>query len=116
MSKVLFCFGLSYSAGVLAGHLAARGWDHPAPRASPRRRRRSPRAALAHRAVRARRRPVPSAALAGVTHVLTSIAPDAEGDPVLDRHAPDLAALPGASPGRAISAPRRSMATGRVPG
>ena len=94
LSKVLFCFGLGYSAGVLAGHLAARGWEIRGTTRKP-----AKAAALAARGWRIepfeRDRPVPSAALAGVTHVLTSIAPDAEGDPVLDRHAPDLAALPG---------------------
>ena len=94
LSKILFCFGLGYSAGVLAGHLAARGWEIRGTTRKP-----AKAAALAARGWRIepfeRDRPVPSAALAGVTHVLTSIAPDAEGDPVLDRHAPDLAALPG---------------------
>ena len=33
---------------------------------------------------------MPPEALAGVTHVLSSIAPDEAGDPVLDRHGPDL--------------------------
>ncbi len=38
--------------------------------------------------------PLPAAALAGVTHVLTSIAPDESGDPGLDLHGADLRALP----------------------
>ena len=33
--------------------------------------------------------------MAGVTHVLVSIPPDEMGDPVLDRHGDDIAALPG---------------------
>jgi nucleoside-diphosphate-sugar epimerase len=35
--------------------------------------------------------------LRGVTHALVSIPPDAAGDPALDRHGDDLAALPGLS-------------------
>src|SRR5205085_11847732 len=34
-------------------------------------------------------------AFAGVTHVLVSIPPDAAGDPALQQHAEDIAALPG---------------------
>ncbi|MFL5337099.1 MAG: SDR family NAD(P)-dependent oxidoreductase, partial [Geminicoccaceae bacterium] len=37
-----------------------------------------------------RSRPLPPEALAGASHVLTSIAPDEQGDPVLDLHAADL--------------------------
>lgn len=33
-----------------------------------------------------------AAALAGVTHILSSVPPDADGDPVLDQHAGDIAA------------------------
>jgi nucleoside-diphosphate-sugar epimerase len=35
------------------------------------------------------------AVLRGVTHLLSSVPPDADGDPVLRHHAADLAALPG---------------------
>jgi nucleoside-diphosphate-sugar epimerase len=38
---------------------------------------------------------LPPGALDGVTHVLTSVAPDEAGDPVLDLHGPDLLRLPG---------------------
>jgi nucleoside-diphosphate-sugar epimerase len=37
--------------------------------------------------------PLPRATFAGVTHILVSIPPDEEGDPVLDTHAGDIAAL-----------------------
>ena len=40
-----------------------------------------------------RDRKLPSSAFAGVTDILVSIAPDQEGDPVLDLHADDIAAL-----------------------
>lgn len=84
MTGTLFCFGLGYTAGYLAGRLAARGWAirgtvrHPDESA--------PWPMLAFD----RDRPLPPGALAGVTHVLTSIPPDERGDPVLDRHAADL--------------------------
>lgn len=84
MTGTLFCFGLGYTAGHLARRLAARGWEvrgttrHPGePAAWP---------MFAFE----RDRPLPEGALAGVTHVLTSIPPDEAGDPVLDRHAADL--------------------------
>jgi nucleoside-diphosphate-sugar epimerase len=41
--------------------------------------------------------PLPANALRGVTHVLVSVPPDDAADPVLDRHADDIAALPGLS-------------------
>ena len=84
MTGTLFCFGLGYTAGHLARRLAARGWAirgtvrHPDGSA--------PWPMLAFD----RDRPLPPGALAGVTHVLTSIPPDERGDPVLDRHAADL--------------------------
>jgi nucleoside-diphosphate-sugar epimerase len=92
---VLFCFGLGYSARVLAERLRARGWDVRGTT------RRAEKAAALETAGfrmwpfdRGRPLPDPGAALAGVTHVLTSVAPDERGDPVLDLHGRDLAALP----------------------
>lgn len=93
MSDVLFCFGLGYSAEALARRLAARGWEVRGTTRRP-----GKAAALAARGWRAfpfeRERPLPPGALDGVTHALTSIAPDADGDPVLDAHGPELRALP----------------------
>ena len=95
LSGVLFCFGLGYSAHVLARRLAAEGWEV---RGTTRRPEKA--AALEAEGFRAslfdRARPLadPAAALGGVTHVLTSVAPDAQGDPVLDAHAADLRSLP----------------------
>lgn len=89
----LFCFGLGYTAAVLAERLAARGW-----RIRGTTRRAEKEAALRARGWDAspfdRARPLPPEALAGVTHVLTSIAPDEAGDPVLDLHADHLRAVP----------------------
>lgn len=86
MTGTLLCFGLGYTAGHLARRLAARGWEirgtsrHVEGVASPG----WPAFAFD------RGRPLPPEALAGVTHVLTSIPPDEAGDPVLDRHGVDL--------------------------
>jgi nucleoside-diphosphate-sugar epimerase len=91
--SVLLCFGLGYSARVLAGRLRTRGWEVRGTTRKPEKA-----AALEAGGYRVwpfeRDRPLPAAALAGVTHALTSIAPDERGDPVLDLHGRDLAALP----------------------
>ena len=92
VTGTLFCFGLGYSAGTLAHRLAAQGWEI---RGTTRR----PEKAQALEAMGwrmfpfDRARPLPPEALAGVTHGLTSIAPDEAGDPVLDLHGTDLRAL-----------------------
>src|SRR5271157_4515143 len=90
----LFCFGLGYSAQALARLGSADGWTvsgtcHTAESA----------AALTARGFATepfdRDRPLAAAAIGGATHVLVSVPPDAIGDPVLDRHGGDIAALPG---------------------
>jgi nucleoside-diphosphate-sugar epimerase len=89
----LFVFGLGYSAQVFARRLRARGWRVAGTT-------RSPEAATALRAegiealLFERTRPLsaPAAALAGTSHLLASVPPDAAGDPVLDLHGPDIAA------------------------
>jgi nucleoside-diphosphate-sugar epimerase len=94
MSRRLFCFGLGYSAGVLARQLMAEGWTVAGTTRSADKRK-----ALEDQGIAAflfsREQPLadPRAALAGSTHVLTSIIPDEEGDPVLGCHAKDLLAL-----------------------
>jgi nucleoside-diphosphate-sugar epimerase len=92
VSGVLFCFGLGYSARVLARRLAARGWEI---RGTTRRPEKAE--ALAAEGFRVfafgRGQPLPPRVLPGVTHALTSIAPDDAGDPVLDVHGADLRAL-----------------------
>jgi nucleoside-diphosphate-sugar epimerase len=89
----LFCFGLGFSALVLARRLAAAGWA-----VAGTTRRAAKAAELSAEGIAAfvfdRDHPLDAAALAGTTHLLVSIAPDGEGDPVLDRHAADLAGLP----------------------
>lgn len=90
---VLFCFGLGYSARLLARRLAGQGW---AVRGTTRDRDKARN--LEREGFRAypfaRGQPLPADALTAATHVLTSIAPDEFGDPVLDLHQNDLAALP----------------------
>ncbi|HEY2539477.1 MAG TPA: SDR family oxidoreductase [Stellaceae bacterium] len=90
----LFCFGLGYSALALARVLAVAGWTVAGTS-------RSAKTAAELRTqgfavtVFDRDQPLAAAALHGETHVLVSIPPDAAGDPVLDRHGGDIAALPG---------------------
>ncbi len=92
----LFCFGLGYTARALASVLAGRGW-----RIAGTTRDAASREALAaagyamYRFERDHPLADPAAALAGVTHILSSVPPDADGDAVLDIHGADLAALGG---------------------
>ena len=84
----LFCFGLGYSARALCRRL--RGWRLAG----------TSRAAGTVDGIAAAafdgQAPMPGAAdrLRGVTHVLLSAPPDADGDPVLRHHLGDLRALP----------------------
>lgn len=90
----LFCFGLGYSAMALIARLRADGWQVAGTCRSPEKQ-----ARLAAQGIDAllfdRDRPLAdaAAALAGVTHILSSVPPDAAGDPVIDHHGQDLAAL-----------------------
>lgn len=90
----LFCFGLGYSAGVLVRRLAAQGWGIAGTTRSEEKR-----AALAaegfemHLFGEGTPLADPEAALAGTTHLLTSIAPREEGDPVLATHGEAIRAL-----------------------
>src|SRR4051812_22526717 len=93
MARRLLCFGLGYSARVLASRLIGEGWEvrgtaRDLEAASP-----PPAGCRMYRFDRAHR--LPPVAFAGVTHILVSIPPDAEGDPVIDSHAEDIAAIPG---------------------
>ena len=95
VSGILLCFGLGYSAQRAGPPARRRGLggprhDPPAREGGGARRRRAGRMfRVRPRAIRCRPR-----RWRGVTHVLTSIAPDDEGDPVLDLHGADLRALP----------------------
>jgi nucleoside-diphosphate-sugar epimerase len=83
----LLCFGLGYSARMLAAPLADAGWQVSGTR-------RGAEASGCPCLRFDRDHPLPAAAFAGVTHILVSVPPDAAGDPVLDRHRDDIAALP----------------------
>jgi len=89
----LFCFGFGFSARALARRLAAAGWA-----VAGTTRQAAKAAELRAEGIAAfvfdRDHPLEAAALAGTTHLLVSIAPDTQGDPVLDCHAADIAALP----------------------
>ena len=90
----LFCFGLGYSALVLARRLAASGWVAGGTCRSIEKA-----AVLAaagfHADLFGRDRPLARERLHGITHLLVSAPPDPVGDPVLDRHGGDIAAMPG---------------------
>ena len=90
----LFCFGLGYSALALAPMLVGAGWQGGGTCRNAEKA-----AALRARGFAAelfeRGRPLPAAAMAGATHVLVTAPPDATGDPVLESHGEDIAALPG---------------------
>ena len=92
----LFCFGYGFSASALGALLGPAGWSLAGTCRTPQACR-----ALAAADVEAvpfsREVPLADAAgcLAGATHILLSIPPDDAGDPALDRHGTDIAALPG---------------------
>lgn len=89
----LLCFGFGYSAQALARKLGP-GW-----RITGTSRGELDRPAIASEAVRWLRfdhgHSLEPSAFAGVTHMLVSVPPDEAGDPVLDTHREDIAAIPG---------------------
>jgi dTDP-4-dehydrorhamnose reductase len=90
----LFCFGLGYSALALGRHLAAESWIvSGTSRTDQKAIAMSKEGFSAH--IFEREHPLPMVALAPVTHILVSIPPDADGDPVLAAHAEDIAAIEG---------------------
>lgn len=92
----LFCFGLGYSALALARRLLAQGWSVAG---TTRAQDKADRLAGAGIEVFLfdRDRPLddPAGALAGTSHLLSSAPPDGTGDPVLEHHRADIAALEG---------------------
>jgi nucleoside-diphosphate-sugar epimerase len=95
LPRRLFVFGLGYSAVVLARRLKRQGWRIAGTCREPEKQ-----AQLAAEGIAVQlfdgTRPLVDfpGALAGTTHLLHSIPPEADGDPVLRHHAADLAALP----------------------
>jgi nucleoside-diphosphate-sugar epimerase len=96
MSQTLLVFGLGYSARVLADRLMSAGWTVRATVRSD-----SKREELRASGIEAFHfdgtAPMPDieAALAGASHLLLSVPPGAEGDPVLRLHGDDIAAHAG---------------------
>jgi nucleoside-diphosphate-sugar epimerase len=91
MRKHLFCFGFGYTARELARQLPRDGWRITGTRRSDEGCARIREAG--HDAVLFDgETPMDSSVLDGVTHVLHSISPGANGDPVLRLHGDDLAA------------------------
>jgi nucleoside-diphosphate-sugar epimerase len=79
----LFCFGLGYSAQVLARRLTANGWNVTGTSRS------GEAGSLAFDGTR----PLPRSVFDGVSHLLVSVPPGEEGDPVLKCHRDDLVRL-----------------------
>jgi hypothetical protein len=94
-SSKLFCFGFGYTAEALARNLDPRWRIAATCREAARR------SVLTGRGVETwifdGERPLadPIETMAGTTHLLSSVRPGREGDPVLARHGPDIARLPG---------------------
>jgi nucleoside-diphosphate-sugar epimerase len=93
-SPHLFCFGLGYSATFAACRLLARGWRVGGTCRTPEKQ-----AQLKALGIDAllfdRERPLADAgaALLGVTHLLSSVPPDARGDPVIGLHRAEINAV-----------------------
>ncbi len=91
----LFCFGLGYSALALARVLAGEGWRIAGTCRTEAKQRDLLKAGIAAQ-IFDRGRPLANPdAMAGTAFILSSVPPDAAGDPVLDHHAADLARLEG---------------------
>ena len=90
MDKTFFCFGLGYSALALAETLKMAGWRIGGTCRSPEKR-----DAFRQKGWNVHlfdgSAPIDPSALAGVTHILASVPPEAD-DPVLRHHADDIAA------------------------
>ncbi len=90
--RSLLCFGLGYTAGARARALLAAGWTVRGTHRTAGTAAATPGGLemrvfdRAHRLVDARE------LLAGASHLLSSVPPDEEGDPVLDVHGEDIAA------------------------
>ena len=92
----LFCFGLGYSAMALARRLLEKRWRVAGTFRTPEKAAELEKAGI-EPFLFDRGRPLADAAraLAGTTHLLSSVPPDAAGDAVLDQHATDLLRLEG---------------------
>jgi nucleoside-diphosphate-sugar epimerase len=96
MRRYLFCFGLGFTAQTLAARLAGEGWTVAGTcRSSEQATVLAAQGYPCHRFDRDH--PLAQAMLADVTHILVSVPPDEAGDPVIDRHCDDIAAIGGLS-------------------
>ncbi|HEY4343604.1 MAG TPA: SDR family oxidoreductase [Parvibaculum sp.] len=91
-AKRLFCFGLGFSALTLARHLMPRGFAFAGTCRSGRKADEL-RAKGIEAHIFAEERPFNPEALAGTTHLLLSVPPDDEGDPVFRAHGGDIAEI-----------------------
>ncbi len=90
----LFCFGLGYSAARFAERLRAEGWAVAGTcRSAEKATALSARGIHTFRFDRGRPLDDARAALAGTTHMLSSVPPDEAGDAVLGHHGADIARL-----------------------
>ena len=89
----LFCFGLGYTAGFLAREMMAQGWS-VAGTTRDGARGGAPADIAIYPFTRGRPLAGVTSLLAGTTHLLLSIPPDAAGDPVAAEHGSDIACLP----------------------
>lgn len=85
MTPHLLCFGFGFSARSLAARLAPEGW-----RISATSRSEAGRQEIEQAGFEAHPFPATPAVFQGVTHILISAPPSADGDPVLQAHAEDL--------------------------
>lgn len=93
-NKKLFCFGFGYTAGFLAERLMAYGWQIAGTTTSAKKRDFLKKNGIeAHLFDRTHPLTDPFHTLADVTHILLSIPPNSDGDPVFNMHGADIAAL-----------------------
>lgn len=94
MTNKLFCFGMGFSARLVAAYLRDEGWQVAGTTRSADKARQLEADGITP-FVFADDQPLVDvrAALEGVTHVLVSVPPGGQGDPVLRHHGGDLAAL-----------------------
>ena len=90
--KVMFVFGLGFSAQALATRLRADGWSVRGTTRSPEKARQLAAAGIEAHLFDAGHPLVDVSVLDGVSHLLASVPPGPDGDPVLVHHGHDLAA------------------------
>ena len=94
-SPRLFCFGLGYTAEALARRAKAKGWQVAGTaRTKEKAERLSGLGYEIHLFNHGQSLANATEALAGTTHILSSVPPDVDGDPVVDRHGAQIGAIP----------------------